>query len=237
MPKAYETWTVHPHGPLVRLAEDVWCVDGSLPDMPLPRRFTVVRLRDGGLVLHNGIAVDERTMEEVLALGAPRYLVVPNGYHRLDAKVFARRFPDAVVVAPRNARPKVDQVVKVGLTYDEIPPDPRVRFAHLAGVSDVEGVLEVHGADGVTVVFNDAIFNLPTMKGFFGFVYGRLMGNAGRPRVTTLFRLAVVKDKRAFAADLRRIAALPGLARIVMSHGDVIDRDAAGVLQEVAASL
>ena len=236
MPKAYDTWTVHPHGKLTALADGVHVVDGSLPGMPLPRRMTAIRRADGGLILHNPIAVDDATRAQVEALGPVRDLVVPSGHHRLDSKSFVQRYPDARVVAPRGAKRRVEEVVPVGATYDEVADDGRVAFAHLDGLREAEGVLVVRGGDGVTVVVNDVLFNLPHFGGLFGLVYGRLMGNAGAPRVTTVARLFVVKDKRALAAHFERLAALDP-KRLVMSHGDVIVDDVAVVLRRLAASL
>jgi hypothetical protein len=47
----------------------------------------------------------------------------------------------------------------------------------------------------------------------------------------------VLRDRRALRAQLEELARIPGLTRIVPSHGVVIDRDPAGALREIAASL
>ena len=46
-----------------------------------------------------------------------------------------------------------------------------------------------------------------------------------------------VKDGRQLAAQLRNWAADPELTRIVVSHGDTVIHDPAGVLERVAAKL
>lgn len=59
-----------------------------------------------------------------------------------------------------------------------------------------------------------------------------------RPKLPVPVRLRVVRDRAAVRAHLERCAAMPGrLARIVPSHGAVIERDPAGVLREIAAGL
>lgn len=235
--KGYRVWTVHAHGPLVQEAEGVWRIDGSLPDMPLPRRCTLVRCSDGSLLIHSGIAADARTMDQLDALGPVKWLVVPNAYHRLDAYVFKARYPQARVLCPRGATAKVREVVEVDGTLDDFPPDARVRMFHLDGVGEREGAVTVSGPDGVTLILNDALFNLEKMRGLFGFVYGTLMGNAGKPKVTTLYRRFVVKNRRAFREHLERLASIPGLQRILMSHGVPITHRAPQVLTEVARTL
>ena len=90
--------------------------------------------------------------------------------------------------------------------------------------------------EGRTLVVNDAIFNLPSMGGAFGLIYGRLMGNAGGPRITTLTRLLLFKEKKAFKDHLLKVADL-GIERLVMSHGDIIPSGASDVLRELAKTL
>jgi hypothetical protein len=50
-------------------------------------------------------------------------------------------------------------------------------------------------------------------------------------------RLRVVRDWKALRSQLEELARTPGLVRIVPSHGAVVDRDPAGVLRRIAASL
>jgi hypothetical protein len=49
--------------------------------------------------------------------------------------------------------------------------------------------------------------------------------------------LKSIKDKPALKAQLERWAALPGLSRIIVSHGDIITKDPAQVLRGLAESL
>ena len=65
----------------------------------------------------------------------------------------------------------------------------------------------------------------------------RLMGSSGSPRVTRIGRMILVRSPAAFADALRDLAAIEGLRRVVVSHGEYIDRDASGVLRAVADDL
>jgi hypothetical protein len=73
-------------------------VDGEIqmPPGPLPRRMTPSWLADGGLVIFSAIALKETAMQQVEALGQPRYLIVPNAFHRQDAAVWKSRYPRCV---------------------------------------------------------------------------------------------------------------------------------------------
>ena len=98
-------WKVLPHGKLTTVEENILTVVGEIP-MPLAnitRRMTVVRLRDSRLVIFNAIALDEDEMRALEEFGKLSFLVVPNGHHRLDAKIWKSRFPVMRHHTPRRA--------------------------------------------------------------------------------------------------------------------------------------
>ena len=238
MPQPLDVWTVFPHGRIQRLAENLITVTGEL-HMPLgdfPRRMTVARLADGGLVVFNAIALDEPEMRALDAWGDVACLIVPSDQHRLDAKVWKQRYPSAVVVTPVGAREKVEEAVPVDSTRVEFS-DPRVRFDIVPGTEQHEAALEVDTDSGTTLVVNDLIWNLDDRPGFGGWLF-RLAGFTGPwPRIPTLVELAAVKDKEALRTQLEVWSELPRLERILVSHGDIIARDPAGVLRGLAGSL
>jgi hypothetical protein len=237
MAKAHATWRVWPHGPIEKLSERVWRVQGDIQGMPMKRVMTIARRSDGGLVVHNGVALGEAEMAEIDAWGKVTTIVVPNGYHRIDAKVFHDRYPAATIAAPAGAKQRVAEVVAVGATYEELPADANVSFETLDGTKQREGVMIVREPSGTTLVFNDAIFNMPHASGFSGFLFRRVTGSSGGPRVSRLFRTFVMADKKAYRAHLERLASVPDLRRIIVSHHEVIDADPAATLRRVAEQL
>jgi len=235
--KAHTAWTVLPHQPIERLSDRLWRVEGSLPGMPLRRVMTIARRDDGGLVIHNAIAVDDAARAAIEAWGPIAVIVVPNAYHRLDARVFHDRYPAARVICPAGARARVEQVVPVTGTYDDTPGDAAVALQTLDGTAAGEGVMIVQGGDGASLVFNDIVFNMPHQGGFTGFVLRWIVASSGGPRVSRIGRWFLARDKPALRGHLERLAGTPGLRRIVVSHHQVIDRDPARVLRDVAATL
>ena len=229
-------WKVLPHGPIERLADNLWRVRGEIGSLPIGRVMTLARRSDGDVVVHNAIALEEPLMAQIEAWGRPRYLVVPNGFHRLDAPVFAARYPDARVLCPARARKQVAKVVRVDGDYRDYPADPDVALAHLDGTREREGVLDVRSADGTTLVVNDVLFNLPPQPGFKGWLL-RIDAAVGRLRVPRASRLLLVANRAAFRAHLERLASRPDLRRVIVSHGDVVSEDAAAALHAAAAEL
>jgi hypothetical protein len=239
MAKAHETWKVLPHRPIEHLTDNLWRVEGRLENMALKRVMTVARRVDGGLVVHNAIALDDAAMAELDAWGPVTALLVPNGYHRLDARVFKQRYPAARVYCPRGATRKVAEVVPVDGSYADFPADATIELHTLAGVKEQEGVMLVRSADGATLVFNDAIFNMPHGRGFAGWIFRHVTQSTGGPRVSRLFRLGILKDKSAFRADLERLADTPELRRMIVSHHHMVEGipDAAAAIRQAAATL
>jgi hypothetical protein len=230
-------WKVAPHGPIEKLSPRVWRVQGEVPGAPLQRVMTVAKRGDGKLVVHSAIAMGEAEMKELDAWGPVGFIVVPNGFHRLDAPRYAARYPDAQVLAPAGSRAKVDEVVKTHGSTDELPGDSHVSFLAGEGVAAKEAIMVVKDEDGVTLVLTDIVFNMPHQPGFSGFVLRHLAKSSGGPRVSNVARLLLVKDKKALAAQLRELAGIPNLRRVIVGHHETIEKEPAKVLRDVADSL
>ena len=111
MPKPQRPWTVVGNDPIQKLEENLWHVEGALPDFSLERKMVVIKLGDGSLLVHNGICLREEDQREVEAWGPIRWIVVPNGFHRLDAYAYKQRYPEAKLLAPARARKQVEKIV------------------------------------------------------------------------------------------------------------------------------
>lgn len=230
-------WPVHPHLPIEKLSSRVWRVEGNLPSGPLKRVMTIAKRADGELVVHNAIALEEELMKEIEAFGPVGFVVVPNGYHRMDAERFARRYPDAKVMSPPGGKERIAAAVRLDLDYRAFPADEHVSFEVLDGTKGGEGAMIVKDESGTTLVLNDAVFNMPHAPGIGGFLLNHVTASTGGPKVSRIARLLMIKDRAAFRAHLEKLADLPGLARIIVSHHETITKDAGRVLREVAATL
>jgi len=221
MANANTTWAVHEHGPIEKLAENLWWVSGAVPKMSLKRCMTVARLADGRLVIHNAVALDDAGMRELEAWGTPAFLIVPSAFHRLDAPRFKQRYPSITVLAPHGARENVDDAVKVDGRYEDFPADDRVRLRTLNGTKQREGVMLVRSDDGTTVVLNDIVMNMDKKTDLMGYLMTTLMGSAPGPRVSRLAKLMLVGDQAALRHELETFAEMPDLVRVIVAHEKV----------------
>jgi hypothetical protein len=238
MPAILEKWKVQPHEAPVELDDGILTVAGEIP-MPLgnfPRRMTVVRLTGGRTAIYSAIALDEPEMARIEAMGAPAFLIVPGDHHRLDARIWKDRYPELQVIAPPGAREAVEQAVPVDATRDVLG-DPQVKLVVVPGTGGHEAALEIRRASGLTLVVNDVLANVAHPHGLGANIMARLFGfGVSHPQVPRPVRFGI-EDKLALAEQFDAWAADPELRRIVVSHGEVIEDDPAGVLRTLAEAL
>lgn len=240
MPAILEKWEVQPHEPLAEIDDGILTVTGEIA-MPIgnfPRRMTVVRLSGGRTAIYSAIALDEPEMARIEAMDTPAFLIVPGDHHRLDARIWKDRYPAIQVIAPPGARELVEEAVPVDATRD-VMGDAQVRLVNVPGLNQHECALEVRRASGLTLVTNDIIANVAHPHGIGAQIMARLFGfGVSEPQVPRpVKRGMIVGDKLALAAQFDAWAANPDLRRIIVSHGDVIEDDAADVLRALADAL
>ena len=232
MAKCFTSWTVLPHEPILKHSENFWSVSGNMPGGN-QRRMSVARRADGKLVIHNAIALDADEMNELEAFGKPAFLVVPNGFHRMDSKIYKQRYPDMAVLCPKAARKKISQVVEVSGHLDEMPKDDDVELFHLRGTKEREGALRIRGKAEAALVFNDTLLNMNdegALKNFFFAPIGALS-------VPRFARMMMMSSAGELKQHLQELAATPALAHVVPGHGDLVTNDAASALRQAAERL
>jgi hypothetical protein len=239
LPKFHKRWTVLPHGRVETVDEGILTVVGeiSMPLAKFPRRMTVVRLSRNRTAIFSAMALKETAMRRVEELGKPAFLIVPNGHHRLDARIWKQRYPGIKVLCPPAARKKVAEVVPVDGTEDTLR-DKAVDFVVLGGTGGAEAALVVRRKSGTTLVLNDIIANVRRPRSFGTKVIVRLFGfGLRRPQVPWVVKRAMVKHRRALATQFEAWGGVDDLRRIIVSHGDTIDREPSATLRSLAGDL
>jgi hypothetical protein len=232
MAKCFTTWTVLEHEPIEKHSENLWSVSGKMPGGN-QRRMAIARRADGGLVIHNPIALNDDEMKEVEAFGKPAFLVVPNAFHKQDSIIYKQRYPQISVLCPQTARKKVSQIVEVAGNLDEMPKDANVELFHLRGMKEREGALRVQNNGQSALVFNDTLLNLEPGSGVAGF----FMAPTGTLSVPRFTRWMMLKDGGELKAHLHELASSPGLSHVVPGHGAVLAANTATAMNEAAARL
>jgi hypothetical protein len=198
--------------------------------------MTVVRLHDDRLVIYSAIALDEEEMAQLEKFGTPAYLIVPNDIHRMDAKIWKKRYPSMFVIAPAGARARVEQVVPVQASEADFG-DETVRLVTVPGTGGREAALVIDNVSGTTLVLNDIIFNIANRPGIRGWIFKKLGMTGDQPHIPRAVKLRQVKDEKLLRAQLERWAELPRLKRVLVSHGDIVANAPAQVLRRIAQAL
>jgi hypothetical protein len=228
---------VFPHSPLEALAPDLWIVRGEFPDSQLPRNMVVYCYGGDSLLLHSVVALDERTMRHLEALGKPSIMVIPNWDHWAHIVAFKKRYPEITVVCPAASRSRVERRLAVDQTCEAYFPRHGIEFHVPPGMDAVEGVLELPlGDGGVALAMNDLITNVPHQPGLWGLVL-RLTGSTGRPRVIPIVRRRLKIDRTVMRGYLEALARRRDVAIITTSHGQSLTSDIPAIVEQVARDL
>jgi hypothetical protein len=115
--------------------------------------------------------------------------------------------------------------------------DDAVSLVIADGTRRAESVLLIRRDRGSTLVVNDLISHVRHPKGLGAKIFARVFGfGVKRPQMAREVRWLLVNDKAALARQLRQWAEIPDLRRIIVSHGDIIDRPPE-TLKAIAARL
>jgi hypothetical protein len=185
-------------------------------------RMTVIRLADGGLLLHSPVRLDEETKRALEDLGPVRAVVAPSKVHHLFAGEYARAYPDARVhgapgLAEKRRELRVDAVLG-----DQPAAEWRDRIdQHLfRGAPVLNEVVFLH-APSRTLVLTDLAFNVPPGRTAGARIFYWVTGAAGRFGPHRLVR-TMIRDRRAARTSVEQVLGWD-FDRIVVSHGDVLE--------------
>lgn len=227
---------IYPHGPLELLSEGVWRVRGTL-SMPLRRNMIVLQLRSGELLLHSVVAVDSPTLAALAALGTVAYIVIPHAGHQLDAGFYRDRFPQAKVLAPDSARPAVVTRGRLDATVETVLPGLGFTLHLAPATRSPEYVYEWPlPSGGRLLMLSDLLggTDAADRSSFQGRTVTSFLTAARAPLgVTRIYRLAMVKDLAAVRGFAHRLADIPDIRLITVSHGEPVREDCAAALRAV----
>ena len=123
MPKSVARSIVDLYEPinvLKPIARDLWIVDGPRIGFglgplkfPFTTRMTVLRLRNGDLILHSPVALDPALRSAIELLGPVRFLVAPNSLHYWWLPDWKAVMPKAEVLAVRGLQKRAKRPIQV----------------------------------------------------------------------------------------------------------------------------
>jgi hypothetical protein len=179
---------------------------------------------------------DADAQRDVTALGPVRFLVAPNSFHYGGLAGWSARFPDASLwLAPGLAARR-----------PELPAGSEIREGAALPFADALAHTVLDSGRGVaevaflhrpsrTLILTDACFHIreaPRARDRLGL---RLLGALGRFGPSRTARAILLRDRAAVRAWVERLCAWD-FARVVVSHGDVLEPGGPDALREALRS-
>lgn len=201
----------------------IWASERSVwfSGVRLRARSTVVRLDDGGLLLHSPAPPTDALTAQLRALGPVRWLVVPNRFHHLGAAAAAAAFPDARVIGPASAAAK-RPALRIDLDIADATVGaqlPEVEALPLAGVPFLDETVLYHRSTQ-TLLGTDLVMTGDADDHWTWRWAARVTGCYQRVRVPPDVKHKVT-DKAAAAAAIRAVLDRPA-QRLVVAHAPVM---------------
>ncbi len=220
---------------LKQLHPDLWICDHPLRLMGVPfgTRTTIIRLPDGGLLLHSPGPID-RYRAAVEALGTVTAIVAPNMFHHLFVAENSAAFPEAVVYVAPGLSAKLKGPAWANNTLTNTAPEQWGGVLEpllIRGMPKVNEVTFFHAASG-TLLLTDLVFNFRKSQGFglWGRIFLRLFGVWDRLGPSRFLKM-MIKDKPEFSADVATLLAWEA-DRVVLCHGVIIETGATAALTQ-----
>jgi len=213
-------------------AEGVWIA--SAPQKffgwQLGTRMTVLKLRDGSLVIHSPIAIDDSLKRKIEEIGPVGHIVAPNIFHYLYAADAAAAFPRAKLHGPAGLRKKRPELHLDAVLGEQSEPAWRddLETLEIQGTMLEETVLW-HKPSG-TLVSADLVENFKTADDWWTRLYLQVGGIHGKVGVSQMLRLAY-RDRRKARRDIDQLLGWD-FDKIILAHGEPIDTNGVEALRE-----
>ena len=217
---------------LEQLADGVWHLQSTMNvvlGVQLPLRMTVLRDRDGGILLYSPLAIDDAAAAEIDGLGEVRFIIGPNLLHHLHLKPAQARWPKASLLGAaglpeKRSGLKFDGVLKPGAL------SPGVRAFPLDGIPRINETVLLHEPSG-SLVCADLTFRIQEASGWSKTVLRMMDAYGSTLRRDRLFNL-MIRDRDALAASLHPVFD-SDFDAVVMAHGDPVMRGGKDQLQAI----
>jgi hypothetical protein len=205
---------------LTTIADGVWITPAPVRflGLEMTSTMTVLRLRDGRLLVHSPVPLTPERRSAVEALGTVAHLYAPNTFHHLRIGDWAAAFPAARLHAPR-ALAKKRPDLKIDRAHGS---DPEPDFAGTIEEVRVQGFRLAETAlwhqPSRTLVVADLVHNAGRPTHVWTKLYTRAMGFYDRVAVSRVIRWTAFSDRAAARRCIDQLLALP-FERLVVGHG------------------
>lgn len=193
------------------------------------RNVTLLRLRDGRLVIHSTAPFSARAIDAIRRFGEPAWLVEATLMHDTFAKEARTAFPGIPYLAPAGFA-KVSGLAIEPLTSPPSAWADEIDVLPIAGLRKPNEHAFFH-RNSRTLVLADLLFHFPAeIEGWPRFFVRQVMRLPRLTGISIFFRL-MIRDKQAFQRSMKALLRYD-FRQIVVAHGEPIESDAKGEMEK-----
>lgn len=192
-------------------------------------RMTVIRLRDGKLILHSPCEIDDHMNRAISEVGRVAYIVAPGNFHYLHVPSAQAAFPKAeTFICPGVERRCPD--IRFDWLLGDTAPDAWAEQLDQVLVRGNRWIWEVAFFHRLTktLILVDLVENFtdstPRANWLLKLWWKLVFHMWNRPKPAPEYQLGW-SDKKAARASLQRILTW-NFERVILAHGDLIESDA-----------
>ncbi|MDQ3414949.1 MAG: hypothetical protein M3480_08300 [Verrucomicrobiota bacterium] len=215
-----------------QLADDVALLQFPLRAFGIDfrRNVTLLRLRDGRLLIHSTAPFGPEDVQAIGRFGQPAWMVDVTLMHDTFAKAGRTAFPGLPYLAPAGFS-KASGLATEPLSLAPNEWAGEIDLIAIDGLRFVGEHALFHRASG-TLVLGDLLFHFApeTTRGWPRFFVRHLMRLPRMVGISAFFRF-LIRDKELFAASLQQLLEYD-FQRIVVGHREPIRHHAKAALQE-----
>ncbi|KAJ5947403.1 hypothetical protein N7466_000418 [Penicillium verhagenii] len=219
-------------------------------------RGTLIKLATGSLAIFSPVSLTPEVRETVETQGGNvKYIIAPDLEHHLHITAWKNAFPEAHILAPHGLWEKRQKVPEFRSTpFEYVYKDGARSISEEFDAEFEVEYVQGHGSREIvvlhkpsrTVIEADLVFNLPATEQYSRTEEGSTANFLTRMVLPLLSvktpstghrRFAwyvLANDRAAFTESMRRIIRWD-FDRLIPCHGDVVEKGAKGVFQDVMA--
>jgi hypothetical protein len=219
---------------LKEINKDIWVAEQPLKyfGLSVGTRMTIIRLKNGELIVISPIQVDEVAIAQINELGNVSYIIAPNLYHHLFVADFKAIYPQAKLWIAPGLESKI-----LNLSFDKIIGDGRDLFIDevecllfdgfktlsLNGISSVNECIFYH-RDSQTLILTDAALHFDESYPLLTQFVTRAIGGYKKLSPTLLDKIGTT-EKEKVKASVQKVIAWD-FKRVIVAHGSIIEKEA-----------
>ena len=210
---------------------NIWVAEQKLKYLGLEvgTRMTIIRLKNGELVVISPIKVNKEIINQINQLGKVSIIIAPNLYHHLFITDFKSVYPDANIFAAPGLDSKrqdinFDKIINQGKigTQDEIEYFlfEGFKVLDLKGASSLNEIVFFH-RESQTLILTDTAFHFDETFPLTTQFITRLIGGYKKLEPSILEKLAI-REKQNVKNSIKTVLKW-NFERVIVAHGSIID--------------